>query len=434
MACPAPRKGKYMRVLWVVNQCIPVIAKHLNIEVPNKEGWLSGLSEKLIAEKDNNLTLGIAFNAGFEYGRYKGEYEVTAYGYDDDPTDPEVYDKAVENRFNEIIEDFKPDVIHIFGTEYPHTLAVCKAVKDKSKILIGIQGLCSVYADHYFDGLPEDMYVKETFRDRIKSDNIIKQQAKFVKRGEYEIEAIKLAGNVTGRTSWDKKYTSEYNPDAKYFFMNETLRNNFYVDKWEYNYCEKHSLFASQGDYPIKGLHVLLKALPEIKKEYPDVKLYVAGNKITGEDSLKKKILIGTYGRYINKLIKDGGLSENVVFLGSLCAFNMKQRYLSCNAFISPSMMENSPNSLGEAMLLSMPVISSDVGGVRDLMSEEEGFIYPPLDEKALVECVKKCFEQNGSKAQKEMCEKAGKRARITHDPDTNYKRLLEIYNEIANK
>ena len=423
-----------MRVLWVINQCIPVIARHLNIEVPNKEGWLSGLSEKLIAEKNEDLTLGICFNAGFEYGRYKGEYEVIAYGYDDDLSNPEIYDESLEYRFSEIIEDFEPDVIHIFGTEYPHTLAVCKAAKDTSKILIGIQGLCSVYAKHYFDGLPEEMYVKETLRDKIKSDNIIEQQAKFVKRGEYEIEAIKLAGNVTGRTSWDKKYTSEYNPDAKYFFMNETLRNNFYVDKWEYNYCEKHSLFASQGDYPIKGLHVLLKALPEIKKEYPDVKLYVAGNKITGEDSLKKKILIGTYGRYINKLIKDGGLSENVVFLGSLCAFNMKQRYLSCNAFISPSMMENSPNSLGEAMLLSMPVISSDVGGVRDLMSEEEGFIYPPLDEKALVECVKKCFEQNGSKAQKEMCEKAGKRARITHDPDTNYKRLLEIYNEIANK
>ena len=393
-----------MRVLWVVNQCIPVIAKHLNIEVPNKEGWLSGLSEKLIAEKDNDLTLGIAFNAGFEYGRYKGEYEVTAYGYDDDPTVPEVYDKAVENRFIEIIEDFMPDVIHIFGTEYPHTLAVCKAAKDKSKILIGIQGLCSVYADHYFDGLPEDMYVKETFRDRIKSDNIIKQQAKFVKRGEYEIEAIKL------------------------------VRSNFYEGKWDFENCEKHSLFASQGDYPIKGLHVLLRALPEIKKEYPDVKLYVAGNKINGEDSLKKKILIGTYGRYINKLIKEGGLTENVVFLGSLSADKMKERYLKSNAFISPSMMENSPNSLGEAMLLSMPVISSDVGGVRDLMSEEEGFIYPSLDEKALIESVKKCFAQNASAAQKEMCEKAGARARITHNPDTNYKRLLEIYNEIANK
>ncbi len=94
--------------------------------------------------------------------------------------------------------------------------------------------------------------------------------------------------------------------------------------------------------------------------------------------------------------------------------------------------MENSPNSLGEAMLLSMPVISSDVGGVRDLMSDEEGFIYPSLDEKALIESVKKCFAQNGSVAQKEMCEKAGARAHITHDADTNYKRLLEIYETIS--
>ena len=421
-----------MRVLWVVNQCIPVIAKHLNIEVPNKEGWLTGLSEKLIAEKDNDLTLGIAFNAGFEEGRYKGEYEVTAYGYDDDVSVPEEYDESLEYRFKEIIDDFKPDVIHIFGTEYPHTLAVCKAAPDTSKVLIGIQGLCSVYADHYFDGLPQEMYVKETLRDRIKSDNIVKQQAKFVKRGELEIEAIKLAKNVTGRTSWDKKYTSEYNPDAKYYFMNETLRSNFYEGKWKLETCEKHTLFASQGDYPIKGLHVLLRALPEIKKDYPDVKLYVAGNKITGEDSLKKKILIGTYGRYINKLIKDGGLSDNVVFLGSLSAEKMKERYLKSNAFISPSMMENSPNSLGEAMLLSMPVISSDVGGVRDLMSEEEGFIYPSLDEKALVDSVKKCFELNGSDTQREMCEKAGAKARITHDPDTNFKRLLEIYKSIS--
>ena len=67
-------------------------------------------------------------------------------------------------------------------------------------------------------------------------------------------------------------------------------------------------------------------------------------------------------------------------------------------------------------------------------MSEEEGYIYPSLDEKALIESVKKCFAQNGSTAQTEMCEKAGARARITHDADTNYKRLLEIYNEIANK
>ncbi|MCR4647604.1 MAG: glycosyltransferase family 4 protein [Lachnospiraceae bacterium] len=423
-----------MRVLWVCNQCIPVIAEHLNINVPNKEGWLAGLSEKIIAENDKNLELGICFNGGSGFASYKGEYEVTAYGYDDNTAVPEEYNEALESRFKTILEDFKPDVIHIFGTEYPHTLAVCKAADDTSKILIGIQGLCSVYAKHYFDGLPEEIIEKETLRDRLKSDNLKEQKEKFVKRGENEIEAIKLAQNVTGRTDWDKKYTSEYNPKAEYYFMNETLRSNFYDGKWEYEKCEKHTLFASQGDYPIKGLHVLLRALTEIKKEYPDVKLYVAGNIITGEDSLKKKILIGTYGKYVRKLIKDGGLEENVFFTGPLNADKMKERYLKSNAFISPSMMENSPNSLGEAMLLSMPAISSDVGGVRNLMSDDEGFIYPSLDEKALIESVKKCFSMNGSDQQKEMCDKASKKARITHDPDANYKRLLEIYDEIAAK
>jgi len=420
-----------MRILWVCNQCIPLIAKHLNINVPNKEGWLTGLSEKLIDDKDEDMVLGICFNGGREYSDHKGEYEVTAYGYFDDVTRPEIYNKELEERFKTIIDDFKPDLIHIFGTEYPHTLAACRAMNDPSAILIGIQGLCSVYAKHYFDGLPEGLLEKETLRDRLKNDNLKEQKERFVKRGENEISAIRSCGNVTGRTDWDKKYTTIFNPGARYYFMNETLRSNFYEGKWDYEKCEKHSLFASQGDYPIKGLHVLIKALSEIKKDYPDVRLYVAGNKITGEDSLKKKILIGTYGKYINKLIKTGKLEENVVFLGSLDADGMKQRYLKSNAFISASMMENSPNSVGEAMLLSMPVISSDVGGVRNLMSEEEGYIYPPLDEKALIASVKKCFEANGSEIQKNMCEKAGKRGRMTHDPNTNYKRLSEIYHTI---
>ena len=419
-----------MRVLWVCNQCIPVIAKHLNIEVPNKEGWLSGLSEKLIAE-DSGIELGVCFNTDAQHASYRGEYEVTAYGYCDDVNQAWRYDESLEERFREIIRDFNPDVIHIFGTEYPHTLAVCRAAFNPSRILIGIQGLCSVYAEHYFDGLPKEIIDGGTLRDDLKKDNIKRQQAKFVLRGENEIKALQIAGNVTGRTDWDRHYTSEFNPHAKYHFMNETLRSVFYDGTWEYDKCEKHSLFASQGDYPIKGLHVLLRVLPEIRKEYPDVKLYVAGNKITGEDSFKKRMLIGSYGKYIRKLIRDGNLEENVFFLGSLNADAMKERYLKSNVFISPSMMENSPNSVGEAMLLSMPVITSDVGGVRNLLNEDDGFIYPALDEEALKEAVFKCFAENGSERQNGMCRRAGEHARLTHNADTNYRRLLEIYNSI---
>ena len=421
-----------MRVLWLCNQCIPVIAKHLDMNIGNKEGWLSALSEKLIFDNDSNITLGVCFPWDREHADYKGDFEVTAYAFYEDRVNFHLYDESLEDRFKVVLDDFKPDVIHIFGTEYSHTLAICKACENPSKILVGIQGLISVYARHYFDALPEDIINKKTLRDTLKKDGIKEQFEKYTIRGEHEIEALKIAGNVTGRTDWDKENVFEINPNAKYHFMNETLRSNFYEGEWKYDSCEKHSIFVSQGDYPIKGLHVCIKALALIKKSYPDVKLYVAGNKINGEDSLKKKILIGEYGKYINELIDKNDLKDNVVFTGSLNAAEMKERYLLSNVFLLPSIMENSPNSLGEAMLLKMPIVTSDCGGVRNLLNEDEGYIFPSCDEVKLSEAVIKVFDSGDDEALKKMCEKASAHARKTHDADENLRRLKEIYSEIA--
>lgn len=421
-----------MRVLWVCNQCIPAIANNLNMNIGNKEGWLTGLSERLLLEKEKDFKLAVCFPVSEGLKDYREEFEVTAYGYYEDRTNFEKYNPELEKRFEAIIKDFKPDVIHVFGTEYGHTLAVCRACRERTRLLIGIQGLCSVYAQHYLDGLPEKIVNKGTLRDKLKKDNIRAQQEKFVQRGKNEIEALSLAGNITGRTDWDKFYTNKYAPMAEYYFMNETLRSSFYEGCWSFDDCEKHSIFVSQGDYPIKGLHVLLEAMPGIIEKYPDTKVYVAGNKITGEESFKKKLLIGSYGKYILELIEKYNLSDRIEFLGSLDAQAMKERYLKSNVFVSPSLMENSPNSVGEAMLLSVPVVSSDVGGVRNLMNEDEGYVFTSLDINGLTEAVCKVFEQNGSALQKEMCEKASAHARKTHNADDNFRRLKEIYGEIA--
>lgn len=420
-----------MRVLWLCNKCIPVVAKHLDMNIGNKEGWLSALSEKLIFDNESNITLGVCFPWDESHADFKGDYEVTAYAFYEDRVNFHLYDEALEERFKNILDDFKPDVIHIFGTEYSHTLAMCKAAPNPSKILIGIQGLISVYARHYFDALPEEIISKKTLRDILKKDGIKEQFDKYTIRGEHEIEALRITGNVTGRTDWDRENVSEINPNAKYYFMNETLRSNFYEGEWNYDLCEKHSIFVSQGDYPIKGLHVALKALAIIKKKYPDVKMYVAGNKINGEDSIKKKILIGEYGKYINELINKHNLNDNVVFTGSLDAKAMKERYLESNVFLLPSIMENSPNSLGEAMLLKMPIVTSDCGGVRNLLNDDEGYIFPSCDEEKLSEAVIKVFDEKDSEALLKMCDKASTHAKNTHDAAKNLERLKEIYSEI---
>ncbi len=438
-----------MRVLWLCNRCLPVIAAHLNMDAGNKEGWLAGLSERILAEKNDELTLGVCFPAGKELAEWKGEYEVTAYGFYEDLGHPEKYDEALEVRMQEIVDDFKPDMVHIFGTEFPHTLAMVKAFNNPQRTLIGIQGLCFVCADAYLAGLPEAVVKRSTLRDYIKKDSILEQQKKFYRRGAFEQKALSLTGNVTGRTEWDFHYTKECNPKVEYYFMNETLRAPFYTGVWEYDNCEKYTIFVSQGDYPIKGLHFLLRAMKSVLEEYPEAKIYVAGNCITGDEGLKKKIKIASYGKYLNELIAENSLQEHIEFLGNLSAEEMKERYLRCNVFVLPSTMENSPNSVGEAMLLGVPVVAAKVGGVESLLKDkEDGILYESQNIQALSNAIIRMFdayeykeasrirplrvkEQDVEEA-RSYSENARKHALKTHNPDANYHRLMEIYGDIC--
>ena len=50
-----------MRVLWVCNIMLPVIAEALHREASNKEGWLSGLLSQIVDREDTGMTLAVAF-------------------------------------------------------------------------------------------------------------------------------------------------------------------------------------------------------------------------------------------------------------------------------------------------------------------------------------------------------------------------------------
>ena len=434
-----------MRVLWVCNIMLPVVAEYVGLEASNKEGWLTGLSTTILQhQKENGVELGICFPAVDELADFGEEVQIPgmdakiyAFGFYEDMSRGEVYEERTQKRLAEIMEEFKPDLTHCFGTEFPHTLAAVRAFGKRERTLIGVQGLCSVCANYFRADLPDEVWKRMTFRDFIRRDDLRRQHEKYVQRGVYEVEALQRAGHITGRTKWDKKYTGEWNPQAKYHFMNETLRSGFYEGSWALESCQKYSIFLSQGDYPLKGLHYVLQAMPEILLEYPEAEVYVAGNSIIksaaqkGIAGLKGKLKLESYGKYILQLLRETKTLDKVHFLGRLNAAQMKEQYLKSHVFVCASRLENSPNSVGEAMILGVPVVCAEVGGIADIFTGGvDGLFYRAGDVKELAEAVKTMFA--GGREVDAYRRAAKLHAEDTHDAKKNYERLMEIYAEIA--
>lgn len=471
---------KKIKVLWICNIMLPVFAEALGEEGSNKEGWLAGLCDTIMErEEENNIELHVAYPV-----KTQGDYErltvcgkkgkLYGYRFYEDVSHAEQYEPALEERLARVIATVKPDVIHCFGTEFAHGLAVARCCEHKERLVVGMQGVCQAIAKAYMADLPEQVQNSVTFRDWLKKDSIRQQQQKFVLRGEREKELLGLVGNVLGRTDFDRYYVQRSNANAHYFSVNETLRHCFYEGKWEYDQCEPHTIFLSQGDYPLKGLHYMLLAAALLQKKYPDLKLRIAGNSLVNYRTLKDKLKLSGYGRYLRGLMREHGLEDRVCFLGSLKAEEMKAEYLRCGLHVCCSSNENSPNSLGEAMLLGVPCVAADVGGIPSLFTDgEDGILYRgyKIDGDDYNNTCSDCkpekrhlchvdthslsgegkngknteLQQNANRLAQAVermwedkdkmlcyCENARKHARNTHDKEANYKKMMEIYARIA--
>ena len=414
-----------MKLLMLCNNAPGAVRSKLSGKEQSAVNWvdhvLSGLRQR-------GLTIRILFRGTGSEGVLDEKCSFASFGEEL----PYIYRPELEERFREELRSFRPDVIHSWGVEYDHALAMVNAAEKEELLdhmVASIQGLCGFIAEHYADGVPEKAVNHSTFRDLIRKDNILQQQEKFRLRGKLEQQAVEKLRHVIGRTTWDHERVKEWNPKVNYHFCNETLRHPFYDDLWSYEKCRAHSVFASSCSYPVKGFHYLLKAMAIVRKAYPDAAITVTGRSYLG-GGIKEKLRRGGYEAYLAKLTKKHHLENAVRFLGDLSAQDMKQAFLDANVFVLPSTIENSPNSLGEAMLLGVPSVAADVGGVRDLMQDgTEGRIYEAGQVEALAEHICDLF------AMEELAGQLGQNARVharnTHDPEANLEALLEIYQKL---
>ena len=134
----------------------------------------------------------------------------------------------------------------------------------------------------------------------------------------------------------------------------------------------------------------------------------------------------------INFLDKND-LRKNVEFLGDISDEEMLNEYIKSNLFVIPSMCENSPNSLGEAMLLGVPCVCSDVGGISELIRHnEEGFVYQSNDSTMLAHYITKMFQLENSVVKYTI--KARNHASQNKNQKSNLSNLISIYKKILSK
>ena len=421
-----------MKVLWLTNVPLPEASRLFGLATGTSGGWLSGAANHLVSS-NQTIQLSVLFPVKAQrtgVTQAKGN-KIEYYAF------PQLRNRQLkgneENRlFSRVIKDVKPDVVHIFGTELPHSLMmlnVCNSLGVNA--VVSIQGLVSKIGEHFESNLPLNVVHGATIRNILKRDSVIGLKRLYSRLAENEREILNRATSVIGRTNFDRAYALQVNPRLKYYTCNETLRDSFYTtDLWDVKDCEKNSIFLSQGHYPIKGLHYMIEAMRIIRASYPNTKIYIGGKNIIKNDTLKDRLIMSYYGKYIKGILEQHGLCDHVVFLGPLNEKQMRDKYLSSYVFVCPSSIENSPNSLAEAMILGVPSIASYVGGTMDMLEHgKEGFLYQANAPYMLAYYVMKIFA-NDQLAQ-QLSGNAVKRAKNTHSRESNGNSLMNIYRSI---
>lgn len=411
-----------MRILWITNIMLPPICENLGVKTPVVGGWMYSSAKRLL--EDKNIELAIACTHRFSNTFVDKTIDGVRYFV----LPMHMRSNLVSHNFLrcywKIVNDsFCPDVVHIHGSEFAHGLDWLRGVGGE-KTVVSIQGLVSVYYYYYYGGIRErDVRKYLTIADILRRNSIIDGAKSMQRRGKVEREILQSVNHIIGRTSWDKAHAWEINPNAEYHFCSETLRDEFYQHTWEYDKCEKRSIFISQASYPLKGLHQVLQAMPLVLKYYPDTKIYVAGKDIT---SRKPWYRYNGYGKYIRHLIRKLNLEGHIFFTGALDEKQMCQQYLNSNLFICPSSIENSPNSLGEAQLLGMPYLTSYVGGTPDLVGSNTNSLYRFEETVVLARKICEVFAQTTFNSNRD-------EIRWRYDASKNASDLMSVYKEIYN-
>ena len=417
-----------MRVLWFSTNSANYKFPYANSKGYNGGGWTSSLQKEITKRSD--IELGVCFCHNGLPAKEKQD-EVVYYPV---PHHKKVFrDKVLDiihyndvhrdeilwpyyiNQFKKVIEDFKPDVIEVFGSELYIGLATIAA--KGFPVILHLQGLLSLSIYAFFPpGVSHQQYIWKNKSVKKAYANV--QNLIYWKRSCHrEKEILKATPYVIGRTEWDKAAMQILAPQAQYYYGGEILRPEFYeFSKRIIPNPNKIIISTTISHPPYKGFDLVLKTAYILKNEIGlDFKWNVFGN-------VSPKFWE-----------KHTGINHNdvdVYLCGVASAQVLRESLLQSTLYFHPSYVENSPNSVAEAQILGTPVVATNVGGTSSLIEHNNtGLLFPATDPYMGVSCILNIIKEPGWGAK--IGNEAKEKAILRHDKKKIIEELITTYNQI---
>jgi glycosyltransferase involved in cell wall biosynthesis len=410
-----------MKVLWFE----VTIPQNYNQHGFHGAGWQDSLEN--IVKKNSDIELGIAFETqndshenrkidGVHYFPLKAKYSVIERAQSK-YTWSTSRNKLIPLSL-EAIKVFKPDVIHVFGSEWCYGQV---AEYSDIPVIIHMQGSIPPYNNAFYPpGYNEWDEIIFNFK-KFKWRKLIALHASLKKRKTWkqqEEKTLRLVNNYMGRTNWDRAIVNLYNPKARYFYCSEALRSSFIENarNWKPTDNTKIKLITTGCSSFWKGLDTIVRTAAILKEKKIDFEWSIAGI-VANKELIEWK-----------EKIKMEDVS--IKFLGMIDSDSLLKHLLESDMYIHTAYIDNSPNSICEAQYLGLPIIATYVGGIPSLIDNNvDGLLIPANSPHTLAnEIINLAYDKE---RQKQYSDKSKKKARTRHSPSIICENIHQIYNLI---
>jgi len=416
-----------MRILWFTGVQLPAVTG----KGINRAGWQEGL-RRALNQYHPDLQLIIASFGTETYQPFSVE-NATYHNIYRKPKPVTRWERIIKNwmhkthdqeeldRCLDIYNLVKPDLVFIFGTENPFGLLINRF---NVPAVVSIQAVLNGLIMRLFSGLSPLELLKNIFsKETILGRGIFHKWWTLKKYSRIEKIIYKRCQYFNGRTDWDKSWLTRLNPDAHYFHIDRILGESYYQAKWNHEDSNENLIFTVSSNASFKGGITLVRALVVLKERgFGDIQLRLAGIDQASQ-----------VGKHISRLVKTHELKDQITLLGRLHPSEIVNEMLNARLFVLPSHMDNSPNSLAEAMMLGMPCLASDAGGIPSMLRDnEEGILYQHNDINALADQIERLFYEPGMALKLGI--QARKTAQVRHDPERIVREMYLTYQEVLSR